>query len=154
MAYPATFKTLKQWLDEIDQAAILLKNQATAQKNFSLGGTLNMDFVRRFFDVLVYVNNFFISTTSVTGLPAYITSEKQAAVADPLGEFVAMRAQVVATLDWLRTNVPQDLFGGNQYKLAFAFPTDNTTSSLPLTFTAAQTASYRTQLDLLLATVS
>lgn len=155
MAYPASTKTLQKWVQEVDEKASLLKSAAQQQHGLSAGGQLNMDMIRRFFDLLVSVNNFFIAAGAVTGIAAYVTAEKQDQVADPAAEFVAMRAAIVATLDWLRTNVPADDFGNPavSYKLGFNFPAGNTTPSAALTFTAAQTAGYRTQLTTLIATI-
>lgn len=155
MAYPASTKTLRQWLDDVDQQCNLLKNSAQNQRAMSLAGTLDMDWLRRFFDLLVQSNVFFGQAAAVAGLPSYVQAQKQGASgsANPVAEFTAMRAQVVATLDWLRSNVPQGAFGGSNYKLAFAFPADNVTPSAALTFTAGQTAGYRTVLDALIATI-
>lgn len=153
MAYPASTKTLGQWLDGVDQMAVNLKSAAQLQSSLSSAGNLDMDHIRRFFDQLVQANNFFISAGAVTGIAAYVNTEKQGQVADAAAEFVAMRAQVVATLDWLRTNVPQGSFGGTDYKLAFNFPAGNVTPSSTLKFTAGQTAGYRTALAALIATI-
>lgn len=153
MAYPASTKTLQAWVQEVDQKAILLKSAAQQQHALSLAGTLNMDFVRRFFDLLVQTNVFFTTVSAVDGIGPYVTAEKQDAVADPVAEFTAMRNAVVSTLDWLRTNVPQDAFGGQNYKLAFLFPAGNVTPSSALTFSAAATAGYRTVLTTLIGTI-
>lgn len=155
MAYPASTKTLQAWVQEVDRQAALIKNAAQLQRDQSAAGTLNMDNVRRFFDLLVQTNVFFASTVGVAGLANYVNTEKQGTVADPAAEFVAMRNAVVATLDWLRANVPAGNFGNPSvsYKLAFNFPAGNVTPSSPLTFTAAQTSGYRTALDSLLATI-
>lgn len=153
MAYPASTKTMQAWVAEVDEKAAFLKSAAQQQSSLSSGNSLNMDHVRRFFDVLVQMNVLFTLAAAVPGIAAYVTSQKQNAVADPVAEFQAMQAAVVGTLDWLRTNVPGGDFGGTSYKLAFNFPTGNTTPSSALTFTAAQTAGYRTQLTALIATI-
>jgi len=154
MAYTATLKTLSTWLTEVDQKVAILKEITQQQRDFAAAGSLNMDIVRRYFDVLVGANNFLISAAAVTGLANYMIVEKQSQMADPLAELVAVRTQIVATLDWLRTNVPEMTVGGQQYKAAFRFPTGNTTPSSALTFSAASTTTYRTVLDSLIATIS
>lgn len=154
MAYPASTKTLQAWVQDVDRQASLVKGQAQQQHAQSAASQLNMDNVRRFFDLLVQTNVFFISAEAVPGIGAYLNEEKQGTVANPVAEFTAMRNAVVGTLDWLRTNVPQGAFGGNNYKLAFLFPAGNLTPSSPLTFTAAQTSGYRTVLDTLIASIS
>jgi len=156
MPYPANTKTLQTWVQDVDKQAALIKSAAQQQHAQSLAGTLNMDFVRRFFDLLVQTNVFFVSAATVTGIANYLNTEKQGTVADPVAEFTSMRNAVVATLDWLRTNVPAGDFGTPtvSYKLAFNFPTGNVTPSSPLTFTAAQTAGYRTVLTTLIGTIS
>ncbi len=153
MSYPASTKTLQKWVQEVDEKAALLKSVAQQQHSLSDAGQLNMDAVRRFFDLLVSVNVFFISAGNVTGIAAYVTSEKQNQVADPVAEFTAMRSAIVSTLDWLRTNVPGGDFGGTNYKLGFTFPAGNVNQCAPLNFTAGQTSVYRTQLTALIATI-
>lgn len=154
MAYPATTKTLSVWLQEIDQKAALIKQSAQQQHAASSAGQLNMDLIRRFFDLLVSVNAFFVQAEGVPGLAAYVTSEKQSQVANPLAEFTSMRSAIVATLNWLRTNVPAGDFSGQSYKLGYLFPADNTTPSSAITFTALQTATYRTVIQALIDTIS
>lgn len=153
MAYPASTKTLQVWVQDVDRQAAVLKSAAQQQHALSLASNLDMDSVRRFFDLLVQSNVFFTSTIGITGLAAYVNSEKQGAVADPAAEFLTMRNAVVATLDWLRANVPQGTFVSVDYKLAFVFPAGNTTPSTSLKFTAAQTAGYRTVLTTLIGTI-
>lgn len=153
MAYPASTKTLRDWVKDIDRIAIALKGVAEQQKALSLAGTLNIDIIRRFFDQLVQTNIFFTQAAAVSGIGAYINSEKQGQVANAVTEFQAMQTQVVATLDWLRANVPSGVFQTVSYKLGFVFPAGNVTPSTPITFTAALTAGYRTVLDALIATV-
>lgn len=157
MAYPASTKTLQQWVADVDRQATVLRSQAEAQSARSAAGTLTMDDVRRFFDLLVQSAVLFNSAAAVPGIGAYLNDEKQGGVANPVGEFNAMRAQVVGTLDWLRANVPGGAFtgadGAQTYKLAFTFPASNTDPAVPLRYTAAQTAGYRTALAALVATV-
>ena len=153
MAYPASTKTLQTWVQDVDRQASLLKQAAQQQHALSLAGTLNTDFVRRFYDLLKQTHVFFTTAAAVDGIGAYVTAEKQGIVANPVAEFQAMQAAVAATISWLNTNVPQGSFGGNNYKLGWTFPADNTTPSAPLTFTAAQTAGYRTELSALIATI-
>lgn len=153
MAYPASTKTLQLWLAEVDLKAANIKAAAQQQKTLSASGNLSVDDIRRFYDQLVSVNVLFTAAGSVAGIAAYVNTEKQGQVADAAAEFVAMRNQIVATMDWLRVNVPQGNFGGVDYKLAFNFPADNITSSSALKFTSGQTAGYRTVLDALIATI-
>lgn len=153
MAYPASTKTLQRWLQEVDSRAESLKQRASAQKASSSANSLTILDVRTFCDFLIETNVLFTEAEAVPGIAAYLNTEKQGTVADPVAEFVAMRNAVVATLNWLRTNVPQGSFGGTDYKLGFNFPASNTVKTTPLTFTAAQTAGYRTVLDSLIATV-
>ena len=153
MAYPASTRTLQAWVATVDERAGMLKSAAQQQHTLSNNNALNMDHVRRFFDVLVQANVFFIAASAVAGIAAYLNTEKQGTVADPVAEFTTMRNAVVATLDWLRANVPAGDFGGSSYKLAVNFPTGNVTQSTALTFTAAQTAGYRTVLTSLIGTI-
>ena len=154
MPYPASTKTLETWTQEIDRQFSLVKSSAEQQKALSQAGTLNLDFIRRFFDLLVQTNNFCISVASVPGIAEYAAAQKQGHVADPVAAFTATRNAVIGTLNWLRSNLPSGTFGGNTYALAFMLPTDNTTQISSLTFSAGQTAGYRTVLDTLIGTIS
>lgn len=153
MAYPASTKTLQKWVQDVDQQVTVLKQAAQQQHGLSAAGTLNMDFVRRFYDLLKQSHVFFGAAAAVTGIAAYVTAEKQDQVADPATEFQEMRAAVADTISWLNANIPQGTFGGNSYKLGWTFPADNVTPSSPLTVTAAQTNGYRTVLTALIATI-
>ena len=153
MAYPASTKTLQQWVSEVDQRAQAIKAAAQRQHDASAAATLNMEEVRRFYDQLVATNNLFIAAAAVPGIATYLNDEKQGAVSDPLAEFTTMRNAVVGALNWLRTNVPQGVFRSLSWKLGYSFPADNTTPSSVLTFTAAETAGYRTVLITLIGTI-
>ena len=154
MAYPATTKTLQTWVQDVDKQASILKNATQQQFNFSAAGQLDMDLLRRYYDLLKQSHVFFTSAAAVTGIGTYLNDEKQGTVSDPVAEFVAMQAAVAHVIAWLNTNVPEDTFSGTVYKLGFVFPADNTTPSSSLVFTAAQTAGYRTELTALLGTIS
>lgn len=153
MAYPAAAKTLQKWVVEIDEKLLSLKATAQHQKQIAQAGSLSMDYVQRFFDMLVSANVFLLSAAAVTGLPAYINTEKGNATADPVADITACRNSIVATLTWLRANVPTGTFGSLTYRLAYIFPADNQTAASMLTFTASQAAGYVTALDSLIATI-
>ena len=153
MAYPASTQNLQDWMAAIDQKAIVVKNEANNQSAASSAGTLNMDMVRRFYDLLKAVNVFYTSAASVTGLANFIITQKQNATADPLGDFTTMQNAIKGTIDWLNTNVPSGTFNSTTYKLGWVFPVDYTTPVSTLTFTALQTAGYRTVLTTLIATI-
>lgn len=156
MAYPASRKPLYKWLEDVDAKCMLLKSQAQQQSTFSSAGTLTMDMVRRFYDLLKSTYVFCAEAAAVPGIGNYVTTQKQNAVADPVTEFQNMKAQIAATISWLNTNVPQGEFpanSGNEYKLGYLFPADNTTASSSLIYTAAETAGYRTVLANLIATI-
>lgn len=154
MAYPASKKNLADWLAQTDSHFSQLKNAAQIQVDQSLAGTLDMDYIRRFFDVLVQVNNFCNTVKAVPGIAAYVTAQKQSAVADLVAEFNSVQNAVVATLVWLRANLPASNVAGVPYANYLFLPTDNVTPSSALKFSAAQTASYRTALANLIDTIS
>ena len=151
MAYPASQKTLSDWVEEVDRVATNLKSAAQQQHDRSNAGLLSMDDVVRFFNQLVQANVTFIAAEGVSGIGTYLTSEKQGG--NPVAEFTTMRNAVVGTLNWLRTNVPQGTFRSLNWKLGYSFPTDNVTPASALVFTAAETAGYRTALTTLIGTV-
>lgn len=153
MAYPASTQTLDAWLSKVDSVASSLKFSAQRLHTRSAAGTADMELIRRFFDELVDANNLFIAVAAVPGIVQYAKDQKEDPSLNPVTEFNAMAAEVVTTLDWIRTNAPSDNFGGSSYYLTFDLPTGNTTRSSVLTFTAAQTTALRTQLDALIATI-
>lgn len=152
MTYPLSATTLRDRHKNLEATMTLVLTTAQQQKSFSQAGQLNMDMVRRFFDVLVKGNNDILAAAGVSGLADYIATEKGVTSASVTQAFTDIRNAIIATLNWLRTNVPTGTFGGTTYRQAFFFPTDNTTPSSALTFTAGQTAGYVTALDSLLAT--
>jgi hypothetical protein len=156
--YPASTKTLQTWVALVDQKAVQVKAAAQTQSTLSSANNLTAEHVRLFTDLLIEANNLFIAASAVPGIAAYLNTEKQGTVADPVAEFTAMRSAVVATLDWLRANVPGGSFigadGNLAYKHGFHIPTNNTSPTVLLRFTAAQTAGYRTQLTALVATIT
>ena len=60
---------------------------------------------------------------------------------------------IKGTIDWLNANVPTGTFACTAYALGTNFPADYVTPAAPLTFTANQTANYRTALNALIATI-
>lgn len=152
MVYPLATKTLRTRMTELEATVTLVQTTAQQQKSLSQSGQLNMDMVRRFFDVLVKGNNDIIAAAAVSGLADFISTEKGVTSASVTQAFTDIRNAIIATLDWLRTNVPTGTFVGTTYRQAFFFPTDNTSYATALTFTAGQTAGYVTALNTLLAT--
>lgn len=67
---------------------------------------------------------------------------------DVVAEYQAMRVQLLATIQWVVDNLPKD---GNNYELAY---TRNASGvKVYRLFTPAQTATLRTQLNLLIGTI-
>ena len=155
MAYPAGTRTLAACLYDVDQVALNLKSSAQRLRNDAAAGPLDLLKIVRFFDEGVNANNAFETAEAVTGLGAYAQNQKGDATLNVVTEFNAMQAALIVVLDYLRTSVlPEGTFGGQQYKLAYRLPAGNTTASVLITFTIAQTATLRTHLDGLIATVS
>lgn len=153
MAYPASTRTLQDWVESVDQRATTLKSEAQNQFNAAAAGTLNIDTVRRFYDFLKSTHVFFTTVSGVTGIGPFVTTQKQNAVADPVAEFTAMLNAVKATIDWLHTNLPTGTFSATTYVLGWRTVVDYTSPAITLTFTAGQTATYRTALTALIATI-
>lgn len=154
MAYPLSTKSLRQWFEQMESQMSQLKTQAQAQHASALAGTLKMDAILAFYNLLKASHVFFTQVVAVPGIGAYIKSQKQDAVADPVAEALSVQAAVVNAIGWLNTNTPESVFSGQVYKLAYRFPADNTTPASLLAFTAAQTSVYRTQLTALIATIA
>lgn len=153
MPYPASTKTLQTWVQQVDKQALVLANAAQQQHTFSAAGQLSMDLVMRFYNVLKQTHALFTAAAAVSGIAQFLKDQKEDQSLDPVAEFNAMTAQVEAAIDWLNANTPQGSFSGDDYKLAYVFPADYTTPASSLTFTAGQTATYRTVLTALMATI-
>lgn len=154
MAYPATTKTLGDWLTELDKVTAAVLTMAQDNRSLSASGALTVDRVLRFYDYLKLAHVLFTTVASVPGIVGYVQTEKEQPGMDVVAEFLAMRTQVESTIGWIQANLPQADFGGNSYALAVRLPADFTTPATPLTFTAAQTAPYRTVLNALIATIT
>ena len=154
MAYPLSTKSLRQWFEQMESQMSQIKVQAQAQNTASAAGTLSMASVFAFYNLLKASHIFFTQAAAVPGIGAYIKSQKQDVVADPVAEAQGVQSAVANAITWLNTNTPEGTFGVQTYKLAYRFPADNTTAASLLTFTAGQTAGYRTQLTALIATIA
>lgn len=152
MTYPLSTISLRDRHKNLEATMTLVQTAAQQQKAFSQSGQLNMDMVRRFFDVLVKGNTDIIAAAAVSGLADFIATEKGVTSASVTQAFTDIRNAIIATLNWLRTNVPTGTFGGTTYRQTVFFPTDNTSYATALTFTSGQTTTYVTALDSLLAT--
>ena len=110
MTYPASDKTLDTWVADVDRQAMLVKSAAENQKTLSSAGTLNVDYVARFYNLLVETNNLFVAVAAVSGIAQYVKDQKGDQTLNPVTEFQAMATEVVSVLGTIRTLLPNDTF--------------------------------------------
>ncbi len=85
----------------------------------------------------------------IPGLPQYAKDQFDDQAFDIVVEFAAMITEIDATLEWVRANLPTSVAG---FVESILLETDATQTDK--VFTAGQTATLRTQLDLLVATIN
>ena len=152
MAFPSSQgskpNTLSQALENISAAAGSVKSAAQQIKAASLSGPIGAN------NVITYVGDLAdwrdrISTLAATpGLAAYAQAQYNDGTLDIVAAFNAMLTQIDATRSWVVTNFPKD---GSGNLLEKKFDANGRVSLN--TFSTATLATFRTQLDALIATI-
>lgn len=92
-----------------------------------------------------------VAIAAVSGMAAYVEGlPNTPANYDAAAEFTAMRTQIDATITWIRNNFPTN---GTPPAGTLLERTWGAEGPTELTFTTAQTAGLRTQLDTLIAAI-
>ena len=153
MAAMSDVLSLNEWLDQLKQTVQILKNSTQQQHSMSAAGTLDSDFIRRYYDLLKQVHVRLAAANAVTGLESFLVTQLGSVIADPSAYLNGISMAVDASIDWMNANVPSGIFGGVSYKLGHVFPADYTTPASALVFTSGQTSGYRTTLTSLLTAI-
>lgn len=146
MAYPTG--TLSRVLEDIDRDMIALKAFCQRHKDRMAAG--NVPATAILDDLYIHLKRSHAALTtaaSVPGLADFARAQKNDEELDVVAEFQAVLTTVAAVASWITTNFPKD---GNGYLLARTLGDDG---PVDRQFTPAQTATLRTALDALIATI-
>lgn len=134
---------------QFKEQAAMCKSEITALRNLSASGALNGEKLLKFQVWLRRTINYMQQRIDMPGIQAFARNEEN----DPAYNFdadaAAMQAVLGSLLQWIYDNIPKDV---NGYQLLVT-QADANTDPAWRTFTAAQTASLRTQIDAALATL-
>ncbi len=144
MAYPASEILKVQAVEELDRGALRLKNAALLLKDESAVGPVEALKFDQFMSSLSRYIDRVAEIELISGIAAAINDQKPNFVGDPVAEAVAMRNSATSLRDWLFAALETvDVYGN----------TDEYGNRTPLTFSPAQTAQFRTNVDAFVATI-
>jgi hypothetical protein len=152
MAFPSNTGTVQQSLSEAWNRA---RQTATSIKSRSQGLRTKSEVSLSSGDILLYSASManakvtLQALAAVEGLAAYAQEQVDDNTINIVVEFNAMMAQIDATIAWVITNFPKD---GSGFLLAQSLTAAGRTQDR--SFNPAQTASLRTALDALIATIN
>jgi len=149
MAFPASQQRLASALEQIAISANRIKQSTQAIRDASASGPIErmrvVNFQRQLSDTIEKWDQ----ASSVPGLGQYAQEQYSNAGLDITSEYSAMRSAAVALRDWIQANMPKDSVSGAA--LLQSLNADGSFSEL--TFSSAETASFRTNADTLIATI-
>lgn len=153
MAFPSAngtkeFDLERAWAHS-RQVAGAVKRESQNVRAMSAAGTLPSSSVLGLVSFLADAKIEFARVSSVPGLAAYARAQIDDPAMDIAVEFTNMVSALDGTISWIVTNFPKDTGG---FLLAqIILPSGRTQDRI---FTAAATATFRTQLDSLIAAIN
>jgi hypothetical protein len=149
MPFITAGRTLERAWEDVSNAAIDLRADATAQRNAAQAGNVQSTFILGFESRLRGKRAQIVDLAATPNLAAYVTGlPNTPAGYNVANEYTAMLGQIDATIGWIRTNFPKDASG---YLLERKFNADQTQGLNDRVFSAAELSGYVTQLNALLA---
>ncbi len=149
MAFPSSTKSLNAiWLGSQSTAA-RIRVEAQETRDTSAAGNISTKVILDFATGLADAIQDLAVAAATPGIVQYARDQLANPTLDVVVEYTAMRAQMIATRDWIGTNFPADV---NGYLLFIQFTAERRFTYRQ--FTSAQTAGLRTQLDALIATIA
>ena len=151
MAFPSstTKDSLASAWASIQSRASQVKIHAQEISNASAAGPISGKTVVDFSTLLADATVTLDKAAAIPGMAQYARDQIGDQTLDVVAEFTAMRAQMIATRDWIVANFPKD---GSGYLLLISFTADG--RYVFRTLTTIQTVGLRTQLDALIATIA
>lgn len=123
-----------------------LKRLCQDTKAATLAGPISANVIRQLFDKLLSVDDAFDTVAAIPGLAAYAKAQEGDVNYDVAAAFTAMTDAIDNVISWIITTIPTS--GG------FVLLEEWTVDGVDVrTFSTAQTANLRTQLDALIATI-
>jgi hypothetical protein len=153
MPFPSSIgttpKTLSQALINISALAGDVKAQALRVKADSIAGPISAYTIIQLCGLLADRRDAMASLASTPGINAYAQGEYASPTLDIVSAYNEMVAQIDATRSWITTNFPKS---GTGELLSQKF--DGNGRIVYNTFSTATLATFRTQIDALIATIN
>lgn len=148
MAWPASQQTKEDGLAEVNREALALKRDAQNRRDALASGDQTGQFVLGIAGRMNTAIAIFDRVSAITGVGAYAQDQFEDSGLDISAEFSAMRSAAIAVRDRIVSDLPTDASGFLSIRTLNA---DGTITER--TFTPAQTANLRADLDALIATI-
>lgn len=132
--------------DGVQSVASLVKADSIALRGQSAAGPVGASAIRNYLTRLADNRVQLVAYTAVPGIDAYALARTGDSAI--IAEYTTMLAAMDACLAWVITNYPKD---GSAYLLDTKFNAQGRT--VDRTFSTAELATFRTQLDALIATI-
>lgn len=146
MAYPTD--TLDRVLDRLDERVARVKINASAVRTESLAGPVGSTRILGLYTLLRSDHTEITALSQTPGLATYVQQQKNNPTMDVVAEFTTMLNTLTTVVNWIAANFPKD---ANGFLLAQTLGADR---PVDRTFTTAELAGLRTQLDALIATIA
>lgn len=147
MAYPTGM--LSFVLEQIDGRVLSLKRYCQQVRADAAAGPIQSGRILSTFQSLRFDRAALASAAATPGLAQFARDQKNNQALDVVAEFNTMMAAIDNVTSWISTNFPTDPGTG-----ALLERTWGPDQPIERTFTSAQTAGFRTQLDTLIATIA
>ena len=150
MAFPASTQRLDSALSSACAHALRVKQFFQQLRNESAAGDVARERIVESLRVLALANTAWTAAASTPGIAAYAQEQLGSPTLDVAAEFTAMLNAASSLRTWIFNNFPKDAGSG-----AWLVQSHND-SGVPtsLMFTTAQLATFRTNVDTLLATIA
>lgn len=150
MTFPASTITTSEAWDSIRKQAVRLKAYVQNMRDKTATGDVER---QRFIDLQRFLDSSvdtWDSLTATPGLQAYVRDQVDNQTLDVAAEYLAMRTAAIALRDWIFAAIPTDAGSG----AALLFIVDSEGNQQDIMVTTAQSATFRTEADTLLATIA
>lgn len=154
MAFPSTIGSKQESLaaawTAARNAATTIKQRSQTLHDQCAAGDISVLSILDYATVLADMKLRLSQISAIPGLSAYAQTQVNDGTLDVAAEYNTMATQLDATVSWIINNFPKD---GSGYLLAVQFHADNNGRTTPRKLNTTQTASLRTVLQALIATI-
>jgi hypothetical protein len=133
--------------DEAKSIAAELKRLCQDTKAATAAGPVSANVIRQLYDRLLSAKARFAIIAAIPGIGAYAQQQEGDPLYDVAAKFTAMTTEINDTINWIIGAIPTGTGG------LVLLETWTTSGVSVRTFTTAQTAGLRTELDALIATI-